>query len=62
MVMSWTFFRTAIEDNADLHGTGRTRQFVAGLYDVPSDRHPGARRVGKSLFRRDLRVRTAVPS
>lgn len=50
MVMSWTFSRVAIEDNADLVGAERTRQFVEGLAEVPPERHPGAQRVGEILF------------
>ncbi|MGO1849158.1 TetR/AcrR family transcriptional regulator [Microbacterium sp.] len=54
LIMSWTFSRVAIEDNADLRKAARrpnrSREFVSGLSDFDPDDYPAASRVGTELF------------
>ncbi|TDC49732.1 hypothetical protein E1212_17365 [Jiangella ureilytica] len=53
-IMSWTFSRTAIEDDADARRReprpSRAKAFVAGLDDVDPAAHPAAARVGRTFF------------
>ncbi|MFV0372635.1 TetR/AcrR family transcriptional regulator [Microbacterium sp.] len=59
LVMSWTFSRIAIEDNAAARERGprrgRARAFVAGLTDIDPTTHPNAARVGVEFFTLPLR-------
>nr|WP_276605966.1 TetR/AcrR family transcriptional regulator C-terminal domain-containing protein [Brevibacterium sp. S22] len=54
LIMSWTFSRVAIEDNADLRKTmerpNRARAFVTGLADFDMTDYPFASRIGAELF------------
>jgi AcrR family transcriptional regulator len=54
LVMSWTFSRVAIEDNAaardDTDGDVRARAFVVGLESVDPTQHRTATRIGPVLF------------
>lgn len=53
LIMSWTFSRVAIEDNAAERGRAqrrdRARAFVAGLGDVDPALHPTAARIGREF-------------
>ncbi|WP_052666014.1 TetR/AcrR family transcriptional regulator [Nitriliruptor alkaliphilus] len=54
LVMSWTFSRVAIEDNADTRArtgrAGRAGAFVAGLETLDPADHPTAARIGTDFF------------
>lgn len=54
LIMSWTFSRVAIEDNADLRTAterpNRARAFVSGLADFDMSDYPAAERIGAELF------------
>jgi AcrR family transcriptional regulator len=54
LIMSWTFSRVAIEDDAearrDTDGDSRGRAFVAGLDTVDPSVHTTAARIGPVLF------------
>lgn len=54
LIMSWTFSRIAIEDNADARTRSncrnRARDFVEGLADIDPAGHPIAARVGAEFF------------
>ena len=52
LIMSWTFSRVAIEDNADRRrtGPGRPEQFLDGLSRIDAAAHPTASRVGPAFF------------
>lgn len=54
LIMSWTFSRTAIEDDADSRRSdrrpSRADAFVAGLDDVDTALYPTAARVGPMFF------------
>ncbi|MGO2110604.1 MAG: TetR/AcrR family transcriptional regulator [Pseudoclavibacter sp.] len=59
LVMSWTFSRIAIEDNADLRRASsrpdRTGAFVSGLAAIDPAMHPTAARIGHELFTLSMR-------
>lgn len=54
LIMSWTFSRVAIEDNAaargDTTGDTRARAFTTGLDSLDEGQHPNAARIGPVLF------------
>lgn len=54
LVMSWTFSRVAIEDNADERRRARrprrSRAFIDGLGSVDPSEHPTAARIGPEVF------------
>lgn len=54
LIMSWTFSRVAIEDNADLRRAAersrRSGAFVSGLTDFDMADYPTASRIGAELF------------
>ncbi|MFC6355922.1 TetR/AcrR family transcriptional regulator [Luethyella okanaganae] len=54
LIMSWTFSRIAIEDNADVRGDerrpNRTKTFVTGLDALDPSTHPISARVGTEFF------------
>lgn len=53
-IMSWTFSRVAIEDNADARRRtkrrNRARAFVSGLSEVDPAQYPTAARIGPEFF------------
>lgn len=55
LIMSWTFSRIAIEDNADRRKAStnpdRARSFASGMSEVEPAVYPAATRVGEELFR-----------
>ncbi|MFM7535738.1 MAG: TetR/AcrR family transcriptional regulator [Acidimicrobiales bacterium] len=57
LIMSWTFSRIAIEDNADARNAarrpGRASAFVDGLADLDPDDYPRATRLGVEFFTLD---------
>lgn len=60
LIMSWTFSRVAIEDQADErlrtdHHGDRAREFVAGLGGIDPDSHPMATRIGHEFFTLSMR-------
>lgn len=54
LIMSWTFSRIAIEDNAEARRRterrGRAQAFLAGLRSIDPASHPTAARVGPEFF------------
>jgi AcrR family transcriptional regulator len=52
LIMSWTFSRVVVEDNADRRRAtpGRSEQFLEGLGRVDAATHPTASRVGPEFF------------
>lgn len=54
LVMSWTFSRIAIEDEADLRAAAdlpeRSQEFINGLSAISAERYPAASRIGAEFF------------
>ena len=54
LIMSWTFSRIAIDDNADARARSerpdRSRAFLAGLQEIDATRWPTAARIGGAFF------------
>lgn len=59
LIMSWTFTRIAIEDNAEARGDirrpSRARAFVSGLAVIDPAAHPTATRIGPEFFTLPMR-------
>ncbi len=59
LIMSWTFTRIAVEDDADprvqARQPDRAQSFVAGLGEIDADTHPTTARIGTEFFTLPMR-------